>query len=96
MKIPVDFSKKAEAKKEASGYPTQISAQDLMSNFYYCALDAVNSVNSQPQPFSTSEKSYGTYKTRLLQLNPPPPNDGKTYIFGFKGGNFTWIATEAC
>lgn len=96
MKFPVDFQEKAKQKTKSGGYPAQISSADLMANFHYAALDAKNTVNNTPQPFSITESIDGTNVSRVLILNPPPPLDGETYIFAFSGGAFQWIATEEC
>jgi hypothetical protein len=98
MKFPVDFEEKAKQAKQASGgYPVQISSADLMANFHFAALEAKASVQGSPQPFSTTQENLGgTKTTRVLTFNPPPPTDGRTYVFGFSGGSFAWIATEEC
>jgi hypothetical protein len=99
MKFPVDFEQKAQAARSASGggYPVQISSSDLMANFTYAALDAKSVVQGAPQPFSTTQENQGGNKTvRLLTFDPPPPQDGKTYIFAFSGGAFKWLPTEKC
>jgi hypothetical protein len=99
MNFPVDFEQKAQASRSASGggYPAQIRAADLMANFAYAALDAKSVVQGSPQPFSTTQENRGGTKTvRMLTFNPPPPTDGKTYVFAFAGGAFKWLPTEEC
>ena len=98
-KLPVDFVQKAQtaAKPGSPGYPYTLSASDLMANFHAATLDATTTVDGVPQPFSTREVATGpNMKQRTLLLNPPPPTDGKTYIFAFTGGAFTWLPTEEC
>ena len=93
VSLPVDFVAKAQtaAKPGASGYPYTLSAADLMANFHAATLDATSVVNGTAQPFSTQEVAVGpNQKQRTLQLNPPPPVDGKSYIFSFVGGAFVW------
>lgn len=95
MNLPVDFAAKASTK--SGGYPVQISASDLMKNFNAAVLDAVDTVDGNPQPFTTRQSSTGADSgQRKLMIHPAPPDDGKTYVFGFKGGAFCWLPTEEC
>lgn len=99
MNFPVDFEQKAQAGRSASGggYPVQIRAEDLMANFAYAALEAKAIVQGTPQPFSSTEENQGGSKTvRVLTIDPPPPTDGKTYVFAFSAGAFKWLPTEEC
>lgn len=97
MNFPVNFEERAKAAKSAtgSGYPIQISSSDLMANFHFAALEAKSFSNDTPQPFSVTEENMGNHRTRVLNFTPPPL-DGKTYIFAFHGGAFTWLPTEEC
>lgn len=94
---PVRFSEKVGLSKSANGYPVQISASDLDRNFYYATLNLDPVVSGSPQPWLVNELTGpGGQKVRQLVFNPPPPLDGKTYVLGFSGGNFTWLPTEEC
>lgn len=88
MKFPVDFQEKARGAKQASGsgYPVQISASDLMSNFYAAALDADTSL--------IEEITQNGLTIRKLKI-PAVPNNG-TFVLGAVGGQFQWLATEQC
>lgn len=96
--LPVDFAAKAQtaAKPGQAGYPYALSATDLMANFHCAVLSAGPSVNGSPQPFAETQVSVGAHSQRALMLNPPPPIDGKTYVFAFAGGTFKWLPTEEC
>jgi len=86
MNLPVDFSYKVKA-SAGGGYPTQISAADLMQNFVFSALDADPSLIEQ----TTGQ---GGHPQRRLKL-PAVPRGG-THVLGAVNGTLQWIATEAC
>lgn len=89
MKLPVDFESIIKSPKNASGggYPVQISASDLMSNFVYAALDADPSLINE----TTGQ---GGHKVRKLKI-PAVPSSG-THVLGAVNGALQWLATEAC
>lgn len=96
MSVPISFRQSVTAKSEK--YPTQISATDLDKNFNYCNTQ-FPPANTQgiPQPWVIEEfiGESGDTQQRLF-FSPSPPTDGGTYVLGFVGGKFQWIATEAC
>lgn len=96
--LPVDFVAKAQtaSKPGQPGYPYALSAADLMANFHRAVLSVEPSVNGSPQPFAETQVSVGPHSQRVIMLNPPPPTDGKTYVFAFSGGAFKWLPTEEC
>lgn len=96
MSVPVSFSEKISSKNDT--YPVQISASDLDRNFAYCNLLAPDSDRQgNPQPWLLEEVTgQSGYRQRRLVFQPAPPTDGKTYVLGFTGGQFSWIATEEC
>ena len=96
--LPVDFSAKAQSpsKPGQAGYPYALSAADLMANFHSAVLSAEPFVNGSPQPFCETQVSVGQHSQRVIMINPPPPTDGKTYVFAFSGGAFKWLPTEEC
>ena len=97
MNFPVNFVEKAREAAVGSGYPIQISATDLMKNFNAAALNVENSANGSPQPFAVMDKTVGGGMVqKQLLFSPAPPAGGGTFIFGFKDGAFTWLATEEC
>lgn len=89
MSIPVDFETKVKDAKSASGggYPVQLSAADLMKNFYYAALDADPSLIEE----TTSQ---GGHPARKLKI-PAAPATG-THVLGVVDGALQWLATEEC
>jgi len=107
MKFPVDFSQKARDAKSASGggYPIQISAADLMSDFNYAALDAEAGLITEsngtrklkiPSP-SGSNKVLGCDGSSMSWKDdiPAAPTSG-THVLGAVDGTIQWIATEEC
>jgi len=86
--FPVDFENKAKSAKSAggAGYPTQISAGDLMKDFAMAALDADASLIETVR--------IGANESRKLKI-PAVPSSG-TYVLGAVSGGLTWIATEEC
>jgi len=96
MSIPISFSQKAKSK--TGKYPTQISADDLDRNFTFCDLQ-ISETDSKGnvQPWTINETTGPSgYKQKTVTFSPAPPTDGATYVLGFSGGRFKWIATEAC
>ena len=94
MKFPVDFVEKFSSPSVGEGYPVQISASDLMKNFHKAAMVVSD---TEIQPFKESDKTVGDGMiVRSLKFDPAPPIEQGTYVFGFKDGVFTWIATEEC
>jgi len=86
--FPVDFENKAKSAKTASGtgYPTQISAADLMKDFAMAALDADASLIETVR--------IGANESRKLKI-PAVPKSG-TYVLGAVSGGLEWIKTEKC
>jgi hypothetical protein len=95
--LPVDFVNLAQsAMNGGSGYPYSIRASDLMQNFHFCNLVINDQVDGIPQPFTTNENIVGqNFIQKSLVFNPPPPDDGKTYVLAFNG-QYTWLPTEEC
>jgi len=89
MNLPVDFEAKVKAPPSASGggYPTQLSAADLMRNFVHAALDADPSLIEK----TTGQ---GGHQARKLKI-PAAPGSGP-HVLGAVNGTLTWLATEAC
>jgi len=86
--FPVDFENKVKSAKSAGGdgYPTQISAADLMKDFAMAALDADDSL--------VETVRIGEHQSRKLKI-PAVPSGG-TYVLGAVNGSMQWIATEEC
>lgn len=86
--FPVDFENKIKSAKSAGGggYPTQISAGDLMKDFAMAALDADDSLIETVR--------IGAYESRKLKI-PALPGSG-TFVLGAVNGTMTWIDTEEC
>jgi len=86
--FPVDFENKVKSAKSAGGggYPTQISAGDLMKDFSMAALDADDSL--------VETVRIGEHQSRKLKI-PAVPKSG-TYVLGAISGSIEWIATEEC
>ena len=89
MSLPVDFEAKVKQARAANGagYPTQISAGDLMRNFVFTALDVDPSLIEK----TTGQ---GGHQARKLKI-PAVPSSG-THVLGAVGGTLTWISTEEC
>ena len=88
ISLPVDFEAKLKSPPGVSGgYPTQISAGDLMKNFTFASLDA------DPSLIEAASGSNGR-PGRKLKI-PALPASG-THVLGSVDGVLTWIATEAC
>lgn len=86
---PVDFSERAARPKgeKGSDYPYALSAQDLMKNFVYAAVD----VDPSWIVIQAGEKGYPQRK-----LNVPPVPSSGIYVLGAFNGKIVWIATEGC
>jgi hypothetical protein len=86
--FPVDFENKIKSAKGAGsgGYPTQISAGDLMKDFAMAALDADDSL--------VETVRIGEHQSRKLKI-PALPQSG-TFVLGSVNGTMSWIATEEC
>jgi len=80
--FPVDFENKAKSAKSAGGggYPTQISAGDLMRDFAMAALDADETLIETVR--------IGAYESRKLKI-PAVPQDGEK-ILSSTSGNLSW------
>lgn len=88
MSLPVDFEAKVKAAPGVSrGYPTQLSAADLMRNFVHAALEADPSLIEQ----TTGQ---GGHQQRKLKI--PAVQASGTYVLGSVNGTLTWLATEVC
>ena len=89
MSLPVDFESMARGAKSASGggYPVQISANDLMRNFVFAALEADESLIEQTT-------GAGGHTQRRLKI-PAAPASG-THVLGAVDGVLSWISTEEC
>ena len=86
MNLPVDLSYKVKA-SAGGGYPTQISASDLMQNFVFAALEVDPSLVEQ----TTGQ---GGHPQRKLKI-PAAPASG-THVLGAVNGTLQWISTEEC
>jgi hypothetical protein len=88
VNFQIDFEAKLKAAKSASGvgYPTQISASDLMSNFNMAALDADATL--------VDTTTVGAYIQRKLRI-PAVPQSG-TFVLGAVDGSLSWLSTEEC
>jgi hypothetical protein len=86
--LPIKFDQlvKMPGGAGGTGYPYQISAKDLMTNFEYAALDADETWIEEGSGF------YG--KTRKLKL-PAVPGYG-AHVLGCVDGTLQWIETEEC
>jgi len=95
MKIPVDFEAKVKQAKQTAGggYPTQLSARDLMQNFVFASADF------EPSDFAVEVKTgSGGHQSRKVSLKlkiPAVPTSG-THVLGAVNGTLKWLATEAC
>jgi len=89
MNLPIDFEAKIRGAKNASGggYPVQISARDLMSNFVYAALDV---------DVSLVEETTGQGGLPSRKLKIPAVPSGGTYVLGSVDGSLQWLSTEEC
>lgn len=89
MDFPVDFTEKVKlpAGEGGTGYPYRISAEDLMRDFHFAALDAGDGW------IEMTEDSI--YPSRKLKL-PDLPTSGGLFVLGCSGGSIQWIATESC
>jgi hypothetical protein len=89
---PVSFAEKASASKsDAGGYPVQISARDLDSNFFYATLEVSDtSPQGDAQPFSVDEfTGPGGHTQRRLIFQPTAPS--KDAVFAVVGGALAWL-----
>ena len=89
MDFPVDFTEKAKLPASAggSGYPYKISANDLMRDFHYAALDA--------EEGWIENKKDSLWEGRKLKLPKLPSGEG-LFLLGCSGGSLEWIGTESC
>jgi len=89
MDFPVDFTEKAKLPASAggSGYPFKISANDLMRNFHYAALDAEDGW--------IENKKDSLWEGRKLKLPKLPSGEG-LFLLGCSGETLEWIETESC
>jgi hypothetical protein len=96
-KMPVTFADKVSAKKgsDSGGYPTQISAKDLDSNFKYACLEVeADTKDGKPQPFKIDEfTGEGGGSQRRLVFNPAAPE--KSAVFTFSENAFSWLQAPA-
>lgn len=89
MEFPVDFTEKVKlpAQGGGTGYPYRISAEDLMRDFHYAALDAEDGwIEVNKDSINTSRK---------LKL-PKLPTSERLFVLGCSGGNLQWVETESC
>jgi len=85
LEFPVDFTDKAKMPANASGtgYPYRISANDLMRDFHYAALDAED---------GWIESSDGPWDGRKLKLPAIPKGSAEQYyILAVSGGTLEWL-----
>jgi hypothetical protein len=89
MDFPVDFTEKIKlpAQGGGTGYPYRISADDLMRDFYFAALDAEDGW------IETTKDSI--YTSRKLKLPKLPTGEG-LFVLGVSSGELQWIETESC
>jgi hypothetical protein len=89
MKFPVDFTEKVKlpAQGGGTGYPYRISAEDLMRDFYYAALDAEEGWIEMNEDSITP--------SRKLMLPKLPDGDG-LFVLGCSGKSLQWVQTESC
>lgn len=89
MDFPVDFTEKIKlpAQGGGTGYPYRISANDLMQNFHFAALDA------EKGWIGSSDDSL--YQTRKLKLPKIPEGEG-LFVLGVSAGEFQWVETLQC
>jgi hypothetical protein len=87
MDFPVDFTEKAQLPASAggSGYPFKISANDLMRNFHYAALDAGDGW--------IESKKDSLWEGRKLKL-PTVPSGGDLSLLSATGGAVGWSQYE--
>lgn len=86
MTFPVDFEAKLKAPASASGggYPTQLSAAELMKNFAFAALDADESLIE-------SASGSGGRPGRKLKIPAIPPGESPLALTA-TGGSLSWAA----
>lgn len=89
MDFPVDFKEKVKlpAQGGGTGYPYRISAEDLMRDFHFAALDAEDGW--------IESKNDSIYPARKLKLPKFPTSEG-LFVLGVSGGELQWVETEAC
>jgi hypothetical protein len=92
MIFPTDFRQKVAMPPaiNGNGYPYKLSAEDLMQNFIFAAID-VNTEQTQPIKLKILTEN----GVRRISILLDPPTDG-TYILGAVDGEAQWIATEEC
>lgn len=92
MIFPTDFRQKVAMPPaiNGNGYPYKLSAEDLMRNFEYAALDVET---EQAGPITLQITTVNGVRKISILLDPP--TDG-TYLLGSVDGEVQWIATEEC
>jgi hypothetical protein len=92
MTFPTDFREKVAMPPaiNGNGYPYKLSAEDLMQNFIFAALDVES---QQTGPITLQIKTDNGVRKISILLDPP--TDG-TYVLGSVDGEVQWIATEEC
>lgn len=89
LKFPIDFTEKVKQAPSANGtgYPHRISANDLMRDFHYAALNAEDGW--------IESNSEGLYDGRKLKLPKVPEGSAEQYyILSVSGGEFEWLQYE--
>lgn len=85
ISLPVDFEAKLKSPPGVSGgYPTQISAGDLMKNFTFASLDA------DPSLIEAASGSNGR-PGRKLKIPAIPPGESPLALTA-TGGSLSWAA----
>ena len=92
MILPVDFRQKVAMPPavNGNGYPYGISAEDLMRNFIFAAIDVES---EQTEPITLQITTVNGVRKISILLDPPSTG---TYVLGSVDGEAQWIATEEC
>jgi len=92
MIFPTDFRQKVAMPPaiNGNGYPYKLSAEDLMNNFIFAALDVETEQTGAITLQITTKNG-----VRKISILLDPPTDG-TYVLGAVDGEVQWIATEGC
>lgn len=87
MDFPIDFTEKVKlpAGAGSNGYPYTISANDLMQNFHFAALDA--------EEGWIETKKDSLWNGRKLKLPKVPSGEG-VYFLSVTGGTIGWSQYE--
>ena len=87
-KLPVDFEQKVKSPPPVGGrgYPYQLSAKDLMTNFRFLS-DII--------PEGTNDNEILYFSGNRWQILQAPSGNG-TFVLGAVDGKLTWMDTEAC